>query len=131
MKERPSRFYSLDVLRGLAALCVVFWHWQHFFYAGTTAGSVKLQELPLYKIFFPFYTEGYLAVELFFCLSGFVFYWLYSQPISNGLVSTREFFVLRFSRLYPLHFATLALVAIGQLLFYTLFRTYYVYDCND
>jgi len=25
----PSRFYSLDVLRGVAALSVVLWHWQH------------------------------------------------------------------------------------------------------
>jgi len=130
MKQRPVRFYSLDVLRGLAALCVVFWHWQHFFYEGTRAGSVT-EELPLYKVFFPFYNEGYLAVELFFCLSGFVFYWLYSQPISEATISKREFFLLRFSRLYPLHFATLGLVGIGQLLFYALFHSYYVYDCND
>jgi len=131
MKKTPVRFYSLDVLRGLAALCVVFWHWQHFFYVGTKPGSITGGDLPLYRVFFPFYNEGYLAVELFFCLSGFVFYWLYSQPISERTVSTREFFVLRFSRLYPLHFATLTLVALGQLLFYTLFHSYYVYDCND
>ncbi|MDF7795325.1 hypothetical protein [Pseudomonas syringae] len=27
-----ARLYTLDVLRGVAALSVVFWHWQHFFY---------------------------------------------------------------------------------------------------
>ena len=131
MQNTPLRFYSLDVLRGLAALCVVFWHWQHFFYTGTRAGIVTAKELPLYKIFFLFYHEGYLAVELFFCLSGFVFYWLYAKAIAERTVSAREFFVLRFSRLYPLHFATLAAVVIGQLIFYAAFKTYYVYTFND
>src|SRR5262249_54324308 len=31
----PRHFYSLDALRGVAALVVVFWHWQHFFVSGT------------------------------------------------------------------------------------------------
>ena len=29
--SRLERVYSLDALRGLAALSLVFWHWQHFF----------------------------------------------------------------------------------------------------
>jgi uncharacterized membrane protein len=27
-----ERLHTLDTLRGIAALSVVFWHWQHFFY---------------------------------------------------------------------------------------------------
>lgn len=28
--DNITRFYSLDALRGIAALTVIFWHWQHF-----------------------------------------------------------------------------------------------------
>ncbi len=31
----PKHLYSLDVLRGIAALAVVFWHWKHFLVYGT------------------------------------------------------------------------------------------------
>src|SRR5204863_1842819 len=93
MKSAPERFHSLDVLRGLAALSVVFWHWQHFFQGGR---SVPLERMPLLDGFFPLYAKGWLAVELFFSLSGFVFFWLYSRPIAERAVSGTEFFILRF-----------------------------------
>jgi peptidoglycan/LPS O-acetylase OafA/YrhL len=46
-KNTPTRFYSLDVLRGLAALAVVLYHWQHFFYTGSTLGVITMDALPL------------------------------------------------------------------------------------
>jgi peptidoglycan/LPS O-acetylase OafA/YrhL len=127
----PQRFYSLDVLRGIAALSVVFWHWQHFFFDGTRKAPVALDALPLYDVFFALYTKGWLGVDLFFCLSGFIFYWLYSAAVASNAVSGRDFFVLRFSRLYPLHLATLLAVAIGQALFLRMTDSYFVYPHND
>ena len=53
----PQRLYSLDVLRGLAALSVVFWHWQHFFYSGTAPGVVEVEKQPLYSCSFSFYDK--------------------------------------------------------------------------
>ena len=47
----PERLYSLDVLRGIAALAVVFWHWQHFFYIGDTAIGFETREQPLFNAF--------------------------------------------------------------------------------
>jgi peptidoglycan/LPS O-acetylase OafA/YrhL len=52
---------------------------------------------------------------VFWCISGFIFFWKYRSLIADGLVSGRKFFVLRFSRLYPLHLVTLFLVAVLQL----------------
>jgi peptidoglycan/LPS O-acetylase OafA/YrhL len=130
MPTRVERFYSLDVLRGVAALSVVFWHWQHFFYNGS-AHSNPLERMPLIDVFFLLYGKGWLAVELFFSLSGFVFFWLYAQPIAAARVPARDFFLLRFSRLYPLHLATLLTVVAGQLLYYGLAGTYFVYQRND
>ena len=127
----PQRFYSLDVLRGVAALSVVFWHWQHFFFEGTHKPPVTLEALPFYDVFFALYSKGWLGVDLFFCLSGFIFYWLYSAAVASAAVSGRDFFVLRFSRLYPLHLATLLAVAIGQALFRLTTDSYFVYPHND
>lgn len=129
--EVPKRFYSLDVLRGLAALVVVFWHWQHFFYLGTRPGAFEAGKQPLFDVFSPFYAKGWLAVDLFFTLSGFVFYWLYSRRVSERGISLREFSLLRLSRLYPLHFATLLCVGAGQLWFLSAMGSYFVYPFND
>jgi len=126
-----KRFYSLDVLRGLAALSIVFYHWGHFFYTGRIPGPDGLAGLPLSTIFLPFYVNGWLAVDLFFCLSGFIFYWLYAKRVSNATISFRRFVWLRFSRLYPLHFLTLICVAIGQTWLLRTRGDSFVYCCND
>jgi peptidoglycan/LPS O-acetylase OafA/YrhL len=127
----PDRFYALDVLRGIAALSVVFWHWQHFFYHGTAPVIPDLSHLPMSRWAFAFYTHGWLAVDLFFSLSGFVFYWLYSQRVAASGITLIGFALLRFSRLYPLHFATLLVVAVGQLWFMHTQGSYFIYAHND
>lgn len=127
----PQRLYSLDALRGIAALAVVFSHWPHFFYNGTEPGALERQALPLYLLFAPFYENGWLGVDLFFCLSGFVFYWLYSGVVASRAISGRDFLVLRFSRLYPLHLVTLLAVALGQALMLRASGSYFVYPHND
>jgi peptidoglycan/LPS O-acetylase OafA/YrhL len=126
-----QRFYSLDALRGVAALCVVFFHWRHFFYTGTTPGDFNMAELPFSDWIFILYTKGWLAVDLFFCISGFVFYWLYSGKISEHAFPTGKFVLLRFSRLYPLHLATLLLVASAQFLMLKVDGSYFVTEYND
>jgi len=126
MPLRSRRFYSLDVLRGVAALAIVFWHWQHFHWVH----GVPLVR-PMERIFFLFYGGGWLAVYLFFTLSGFVFFWLYAKDVANRRVSARDFFVLRFSRLYPLYLATLLAAALGHFAFRRLSGTDFVYRFND
>jgi peptidoglycan/LPS O-acetylase OafA/YrhL len=129
--DYARHFYSLDVLRGVAALGVVVYHWPHFFFVGTKDGHVDINLLPLSFILKPLYLEGWRAVDLFFCLSGFIFYWLYSKKIVSGATSLKEFFVLRFSRLYPLHFVTLLVAAAGQFLMLRYFGSFFVYPNND
>ena len=126
----PNHFYSLDALRGFAALSVVFWHWSHF-YPGVQSSSLDTNDLPLFRLFSFFYTRGYLAVDLFFILSGFIFYWLYSKRVVDRDISVRTFAVLRFSRLYPLHFATLLFVAVAQHFYRNSYGSYFAYPNND
>jgi peptidoglycan/LPS O-acetylase OafA/YrhL len=69
----PKRLFALDALRGVAALAVVLWHWQHFFFQGAMPGSLQAEQQPLYSVFSIFYRHGGDAVALFFSLSGFIF----------------------------------------------------------
>lgn len=128
----PHRFYALDALRGVAALCVVVWHWQHFFFIGSNAAPVvQAAQQPFGCLLKIFYTNGALAVDLFFCLSGFIFFWLYAKGISEKTMSARTFLILRFSRLYPLHFITLLFAALGQAVYKSLTGSGFVYGSND
>lgn len=87
-----GRFATLDGLRGIAALLVMFYH----------ADTWSPVPMP----------GGYLAVDLFFALSGFVIALAYEPRLRAGL-SLREFTVNRLVRIYPMF---LAGALIGALL---------------
>lgn len=70
-------------------------------------------------------------MDLFFCLSGFIFFWLYSERLATRQTSFREFAVLRISRLYPLHFLTLLIVLAGQQFMHWRYGSHFVYPHND
>jgi peptidoglycan/LPS O-acetylase OafA/YrhL len=126
--ENPVRFYSLDVLRGVAALVVVVYHWTLF----TPRYFPPAAETPLVfqSVLHPIYVHGFVAVDMFFILSGFIFYWLYSKSIAEGNTSVWKFAVHRFSRLYPLHFLTLIIAACLQYAVREMSGYDYVYGNN-
>ena len=130
----PSRLCSLDIARGLAALSIVFWHWQHFFYGAETRLPAEFDWhlIPAYT-HMPWLYEhvGILSLYFFFSLSGFVFFWLYAESISQKQCSTYEFIVARVARLYPLHLLSLGLVAVLQTLYWHQSEQYFVFSLND
>jgi peptidoglycan/LPS O-acetylase OafA/YrhL len=127
-----KRLYSLDVLRGVAALAIIFWHWQHFFAIRGTwqAGWSRLAE-PGYALFKPLFEEGWVAVDIFFAVSGFVFFWLYLEPIRRREIGAGKFALQRFSRLYPLYFVTLLAAAAMQLAFRHATGSWFIFDADD
>ena len=128
----PNRLYGLDTSRGFASLAVVLWHWQHFAFEGTSLSQSFMREsLPLYEILRLFYERGRLGVDYFFLLSGFIFFWRYGESIQKKITSAKIFFVNRFSKLYPLHFLTLLIVALLQMLYSSREHTPFVYPFND
>ena len=129
--KTTEKLYSLDVLRGLAAISIVFWHWQHFFYVGSAPNGIIYEKQPFFNLFWMLYKYGDLAVELFFCISGFIFYWLYSGNIKSKKESARNFFIKRFSRLYPLYLLTFLVVALLQYVYHKTNSSYFVYQFND
>lgn len=70
-------------------------------------------------------------VDVFFVLSGIVFSYTYQEPLQKSQVDQFDFFVKRFSRLYPVHFLTLIITTCIISLFYYNFKTYPIYSNND
>lgn len=77
--------------------------------------DVPMEQMPLpgYKYLAIIYTHAPFAVDMFFLLSGFIFFWFYADKVANRETSFGYFFCFRFTRLYPVHFVTLvALIPI-------------------
>ncbi|MBW8881725.1 MAG: acyltransferase, partial [Asticcacaulis sp.] len=112
VRVTEARFFELDILRGVAAFMVVLFHYKHFLLDDT--GNFDYNHMPFYTLLAPIYVYGQNFVELFFSISGYVFFWLYAEAVSERRVGLRSFFIARFSRLYPLFFLTFILVAVAQ-----------------
>lgn len=65
--------------------------------------------------------EGYVGVSFFFILSGFVLSYSYKTKFQNHKITKKDFYIARFSRIYPLQFLTL-LLAIPMICFYSSFQ---------
>lgn len=124
-----NRLRPLDSLRGFAAFGVAFlWHYKQFNFSYFESNPAAL---PLYSVFKWFYLCGWNLVDFFFVLSGFIFMHVYSAKITENRISGRDFFILRISRLYPLHVITLFAVAVIQ--YYRFFsgKGFFQCDVND
>jgi peptidoglycan/LPS O-acetylase OafA/YrhL len=125
-KHPPHFLGATNFLRGLAALSVLLWHYQHFFFTDSSAFEVSQQ--PFYPFIKTFYLDGLFAVQLFWAISGFV---LCHSYISRADTAWLQFFWARFSRLYPLHFITLITVATLQLINQRVLGSFLIYEYND
>ncbi|WP_051155377.1 acyltransferase family protein [Winogradskyella psychrotolerans] len=110
----PKHLYSLDFSRGFAAMAVILVHWQHFLLNKVSSKT----DFPLYSTLKLFYNDGGFAVQYFFQLSGFIFFWLYYDKVKNNLIDFKSFSIARFSRLYPLHFFNSNIVCITSVCLY-------------
>lgn len=96
---QADRLPSLTALRGLAALWVVLYHF-------SVQCLPHLDAVPhTYLIH-----KGYLAVDFFFVLSGFVMTHVYHRAFAESVTRHyRGFLVARVARIYPLHLMVLLL----------------------
>jgi peptidoglycan/LPS O-acetylase OafA/YrhL len=102
MRGTASELPSLTPLRGIAALIVLFYHanalWNRdgdpLSRAGCLVGARGIE-------------RGYLAVDFFFVLSGFILLHVYGQRFSHGgHRDARSFFRARIARIFPVHLVT-------------------------
>ncbi len=122
---------GLELMRFACALSVLVWHYQHFYYVAGVPVGFSREAQPWFEWLQPLYHHGFLGVQAFWCLSGFIFFWKYAAPISQARVGGWRFAVLRFSRLYPLHLLTLLAVAALLALYRQQAGADYVYGHND
>lgn len=125
---RHASISNVDFLRGIAAIAVLVWHYQHFFYPQAAVGLKDRSIQPFFTDLRWLYEYGGHGVQFFWILSGFVFFHAYQ---GRQDVNFREFVINRFSRLYPLHLATLLLVAALQFVSFRILGHYQIYPLND
>jgi peptidoglycan/LPS O-acetylase OafA/YrhL len=89
------RYAFLDGIRGMAAILILIRHTGTFWH-------------------FAFY-RSYLAVDLFFVLSGFVIAYAYDEKLRTGAFSVGHFVKVRLIRLYPVYLMSLLLCAYVSL----------------
>ncbi len=90
-----KRFITLDLFRGIAALIILMRH------------SIPITGFNPYV--------SYLAVDLFFLISGFVFVPSVGDRLLNGKMDAKGAIINRFIRLYPLYFLSVIFAAVCYL----------------
>ncbi|HEY8189085.1 MAG TPA: acyltransferase, partial [Micavibrio sp.] len=92
----PSEIHPLTSLRFYAALAISLSHILN--YMDTDIGI----HIPFLD-FFP----GYLGVDFFFILSGFILTHVYEESFRTQSITKTDFYIKRLARIYPLHALTL------------------------
>ncbi len=102
---RPAEIKALAGARALPPLMIVLYHF-----------CDAHKYVPLAAVFGPPVTKGYLWVEFFFALSGFILTHVYGgRPLDHG-----QFLKARLARLYPLHLVTLLSMLVLMLVLQSL-----------
>lgn len=123
---------GLDLLRFILSITILIVHFPHFNYAFTgSPGYASINDLPFKNILQIIYQYGGFAVEIFWMISGIIFYQIYLDSIESDRISFAKFIYLRFTRLYPLHLVTLCSVALLQHFYHLRFNDYFVYKHTD
>ncbi|MBV8438657.1 MAG: acyltransferase, partial [Silvibacterium sp.] len=91
---------ALTGLRCFAALNIVFFHFSNPKWFGPFA---------------PIVDNGYTSVSFFLLMSGYILAYNYADRAEAGQLSTRNFWIARFSRLYPVYLFALVL-SLGMLM---------------
>ncbi|MDB5724968.1 MAG: acyltransferase [Novosphingobium sp.] len=107
MEHRPislntgvgHRFVALDSLRGICAIVVALYHFQ-------TTGWLHNNAMV---------SHGFLFVDFFFVLSGFVIAGSYRSRLASRQTRIAQFMTLRLGRVYPLHLFVLVLFVAFRL----------------
>jgi peptidoglycan/LPS O-acetylase OafA/YrhL len=103
MASERAEIRALTGIRGFAAVWVVLFHlgWNGMYEAFPRLEAIR-----------PLAQTGYLGVDLFFILSGFILTWNYGEALADWRPREHvRFEIVRLARIYPVHLATLVVIA--------------------
>ena len=127
------KLYLVELLRFISSISVLIYHYKIFFFQFNGYLELNLNNklflLPFNSIINIFYKYGDYGVQMFWCISGFIISYVYLNK--KYRVTSKEFFINRFSRLYPLHFITLILVLFIQLISKSITGNFQMFEYND
>lgn len=105
---KPGHFPVLDGLRAIAIILVLLRHAIHFYPDAPKA------------FFFNIWVNGWLGVDLFFVLSGFLisYHLLSHWPKVSVVGYVAKFYLKRVLRIFPLYFFIVGIVWVGVVPFY-------------
>ena len=128
-----EKLYLVELLRFLSSISVLIYHYQVYFFQYNKFNYIEilnnLKDLPFNFFLILFYKYGDYGVQMFWCISGFIISYVYIDKIKS--VSAKNFFINRFSRLYPLHLLTLVFVLIVQQASNYITGDYQLFYLND
>lgn len=119
---RGGRIKSLDGLKGLMANVIIIYHFSHF------SKFMDGQMLPLNQILLFVYRYGYLCVECFFVISGFVLEYTFADRSER--ITFSQFLKKRVFRLWPLFFFTTMITGILQLVLYGVSGDFFIHPVS-
>lgn len=103
-KDNQNKLYNIQYLRAFASIVVLLFH---------VTNLIKQQIN--YDFAYNIFSFGYMGVDLFFVLSGFIISYIHFADF--GLSSRlKSFFLKRFTRVFPVYWIVLFPVVIGNLL---------------
>ena len=115
IRSNQPELRALTSVRGIAAWFVVLYHIRR-----------SIDGLP--ETALHIFAKGYLAVDFFFLLSGFVIWLTYGERLrTGGVASVHAFLKRRIARIWPLHLFMLAIAVALALLLAATGR----HDAND
>lgn len=88
--------YNIDVLRGISILLVLIYHFK----------------IELFNFFF--FSGGYLGVDIFFLISGYLITSILHINIEKNIFSFKDFFLRRFLRIVPVYVFVIFLTLLAS-----------------
>lgn len=101
LSDSRPRYELLDGLRGIAAFVVIWYHFGEGFATSPVDQMIN---------------HGYLAVDFFFVLSGFVLGYAYDNRWKSGNMTAGRFMLRRVIRLHPMVILSVILGAVAYLI---------------
>lgn len=114
MEKVKNNLNFIYILKFISSILIaVFLHWNDHFIKNLGYDNI-IRFRPLYFLT----TKSYLLVELFFIISGLLFYIMSTRKIKNDELKIKELFIKKLSRLLPVIIFSTFFVYLGNLILY-------------